>query len=142
MLPFTFQVKISKKYALVYCTLKYKSNIFLLIFTWKVKGNIFGYLYTNQTYILFFHMKLQNFEFKNYLNHYLKRSDHFHGTLKFLHTVSVSSSDSLVIGFRCMLYKWDQLLNLLFSLPLTLLYINYFLTLIKHYFCSQFYNYM
>jgi hypothetical protein len=45
----------------------------------------------------FFHMKLQNFEFKNYLNHYLKRSDHFHGTLKFFHTVSVSSSDSLVI---------------------------------------------
>jgi hypothetical protein len=27
MLPFAFQVKISKKYALVYCTLKYKSNI-------------------------------------------------------------------------------------------------------------------
>ena len=26
-------------------------------------------------------------------------------------TVSVSSSDSLVIGFRCMFYKWDQLLN-------------------------------
>jgi hypothetical protein len=51
-------------------------------------------------------MKLQNFEFKNYLNHYLKRSDHFLGTLKFLHTVSVSSSDSLVIGFRCMFYKW------------------------------------
>ena len=42
---------------------------------------------------------------KNYLNHYLKRSDHFLGTLKFLHTVSVSSSDSLVIGFRCMFYK-------------------------------------
>ena len=56
-------------------------------------------------------MKLQNFEFKNYLNHYLKLSDHFLGTLKFLHTVSVSSSDSLVIGFRCMFYKWDQLLN-------------------------------
>ena len=55
--------------------------------------------------IFFFHMKLQNFEFKNYLNHYLKRSDHFLGTLKFLHTVSVSSSDSLVIGFRCMFYK-------------------------------------
>ena len=36
---------------------------------------------------------------------YLKRSDHFLGTLKFLHTVSVSSSDSLVIGFRCMFYK-------------------------------------
>ena len=50
-------------------------------------------------------MNLQNIEFKNYLNHYLKRSDHFHGTLKFLHTVSVSSSDSLVIGFRCMFYK-------------------------------------
>ena len=29
MLPFTFQVKISKKYALVYCTLKYKSNILI-----------------------------------------------------------------------------------------------------------------
>ena len=85
-------------------------RVFLLIFTWKVKGNIFGYLYANQTYI-FFHMKLQNFEFKNYLNHYLKRSDHFLGTLKFLHIVSVSSSDSLVIGFRCMFYKWDQLLN-------------------------------
>jgi hypothetical protein len=56
------------------------------------------FYYTNQTYIFFFHMKLQNFEFKNYLNHYLKRSDHFLGTLKFLHTVSVSSSDSLVIG--------------------------------------------
>jgi hypothetical protein len=63
-------------------------RVFLLIITWKVKGNIFGYLYTNQTYIFFFHMKLQNFDFKNYLNHYLKRSDHFHGTLKFLHTVS------------------------------------------------------
>jgi hypothetical protein len=58
-------------------------------------------------------MKLQNFEFKNYLNHYLKRGDHFLGSLKFLHTVSVEVSD-----------------------------INYFLTLIKHYFCSQFYNYM
>ena len=52
-------------------------------------------------------MKLQNFEFKKKinLNHYLKRSDHFLGTLKFLHTVSVSSSDSLVIGFSCMFYK-------------------------------------
>ena len=53
----------------------------------------------------FFHRKLQNFEFNNYLHHYLKRSDHFLGTLKFYHTVSVSSSDSLVIGFRCMFYK-------------------------------------
>ena len=78
-------------------------------FYWSLL-NIFGYLYTNQTYI-FFHMKLQNFEFKNYLNHCLKRSDHFLGTLKFFHTVSVSSTDSLVIGFRCMFYKWDQLLN-------------------------------
>ena len=94
-----------------FCILMYNiPTRILLIFTWKVKGNIFGYLYTNQTYI-FFHMKLQNFEFKNYLNHYLKRSEHFLGTLKFLHTVSVSSSDSLVIGFRCMFYKWDQLLN-------------------------------
>ena len=95
---------------LLYFNVLYQ-RVFLLIFTWKVKGNIFGYLYTNQTYILFFPMKLQNFEFKNYLNHYLKRSDYFLGTLKFLHTVSVSSSDSLVIGFRCMFYKWDQLLN-------------------------------
>ena len=53
----------------------------------------------------FFHRKLQNFEFKNYLHHYLKRSDNFLGTLKFYHTVSVSSSDFLVIGFRCMFYK-------------------------------------
>ena len=30
-------------------------------------------------------------------------------------TVSVSSSDSLVIGFSCMFYKWDQLLNSLFE---------------------------
>ena len=28
-------------------------RVFLLIFTWKVKGNIFGYLYANQTYIYF-----------------------------------------------------------------------------------------
>ena len=42
---------------------------------------------------------------------HLWSSDHFLGTLKFLHTVSVSSSDSLIIGFRCMFYKWDQLLN-------------------------------
>ena len=56
-------------------------------------------------HIFFFHMKLPNFEFKNYLNHYLKRSDHFLGTLKFLQTVSVSSTDSLLIGFRCMIYK-------------------------------------
>ena len=28
-------------------------------------------------------------------------TDVYIGTLKFLHTVSVSSSDSLVIGFRC-----------------------------------------
>ena len=54
------------------------------------------FVYKSNLYF-FFHMKLQNFEFKNYLNHYLKRSDHFLGTLKFLHTVSVSSSDSLVI---------------------------------------------
>jgi hypothetical protein len=53
----------------------------------------------------FFHRKLQNFEFKNYLHHYLKRSDNFLGTRKFYHTVSVSSSDSLVIGFRFMFYK-------------------------------------
>ena len=94
-----------------FCILMLYQRVFLLIFTWKVKGNIFGYLYTNQAFIFCFHMKLQNFEFKNYLNHYLKRSDHFLGTFKFLHTVSVSSSDSLVIGFRCMFYKWDQLLN-------------------------------
>jgi hypothetical protein len=50
-------------------------------------------------------MKLQNFEFKNYLNHYLKRSDQFLGTLKFLHTVSVSSSDVHVL-FRN--YKMDE----------------------------------
>ena len=62
------------------------------------------FVYKSSLYF-FFHMKLQNFEFKNYLNHYLKRSDNFLGTLKFLHTVSVSSSDSLVIGFRCMFYK-------------------------------------
>ena len=36
---------------------------------------------------------------------HLWSSDHFLGTLKILHTVSVSSSDSLVIGFRCMFYK-------------------------------------
>ena len=54
------------------------------------------FVYKSILYI-FFHMKLQNFEFKNYLHHYLKRSDHFLGTLKFLHTVSVSSSDSFVI---------------------------------------------
>ena len=95
---------------LLHFNVQYTNAYFLLIFTWKAKGNIFGYLYTNQTYI-FFHMKLQNFEFKNYLNHYLKSSDHFLGTLKFLHTVSVSSSHSLVIGFRCMFYKWDLLLN-------------------------------
>jgi hypothetical protein len=34
---------------------------FLLIFTWKVKGNIFGYLYTNQTYILFFSYEIAEF---------------------------------------------------------------------------------
>ena len=62
------------------------------------------FVYKSNLYF-FFHKKLQNFEFKNYLNHYLKRNDHFLGTLKFLPTVSVSSSDSLVIGFRCMLYK-------------------------------------
>jgi hypothetical protein len=33
-------------------------------------------------------MKLQNFEFKNYLNHYLKRSDLFLGNLKFYYTKS------------------------------------------------------
>ena len=39
-------------------------------------------------------MKLQNFEFKNYLNHYLKRSDHFLGTLKFLRTPRTPPSKS------------------------------------------------
>ena len=39
MLPFTFQVKISKKYALVYCTLKYKSN--MLLKKKKISGNFF-----------------------------------------------------------------------------------------------------
>jgi hypothetical protein len=55
------------------------------------------YLYLPMDVCTIFLQKLQNFEFKNYLNHYLKRSDHFLGTLKYLHTVSVSSSDSLVI---------------------------------------------
>jgi hypothetical protein len=59
----------------------------------------YTFLTKNSDYNLFV---IKNFEFKNYLNHYLKRSDHFLGTLKFLHTVSVSSSDSLVIGFLCM----------------------------------------
>ena len=40
MLPFTFQVKISKKYALVYCTLKYKSNI-LIKKKKTISGNLF-----------------------------------------------------------------------------------------------------
>ena len=94
-----------------FCILMYNipTRIFTVLYL-KSKRQHFRVFYANQTYI-FFHMKLQNFEFKNYLNHYLKRSDHFLGTLKFLHTVSVSSSDSLVIGFRCMFYKWHQLLN-------------------------------
>ena len=83
-------------------------NIPMRIFTdlyLKSKRQHFRVFVYKSNLYFFFHMKLQNFEFKNYLNHYLKRSDHFHGTLKFLHTVSVSSSDSLVIGFRCMFYK-------------------------------------
>jgi hypothetical protein len=36
-----------------FCILMLYQRVFLLIFTWKVKGNIFGYLYTNQTYIFF-----------------------------------------------------------------------------------------
>ena len=91
---------------------------YFCILMYNIPTRIFTHLYLRFSgicihikLIFFFHMKLQNFEFKNYLNHYLKRSDHFFGTLKFLHTVSVSSSDSLVIGFRCMFYKWDQLLN-------------------------------
>jgi hypothetical protein len=50
------------------------------------------------------HQLLQNFEFKNYLNHYLKRSNHFLGTLKFLHTVSVSSSSVNKSFVRVRLY--------------------------------------
>ena len=37
-----------------FCILMLYQRVFLLIFTWKVKGNNFGYLYTNQTYIFFF----------------------------------------------------------------------------------------
>ena len=38
---------------LLYFNVQYTNAYFLLIFTWKAKGNIFGYLYTNQTYIFF-----------------------------------------------------------------------------------------
>ena len=89
-----------------FCILMY--NIPMRIFTdlyLKSKRQHFRVFVYKSNLYFFFHMKLQHFEFKNYLNHYLKRSDHFHGTLKFLHTVSVSLSDSLIIGFRCMLYK-------------------------------------
>ena len=78
---------------------------YFCILMYNIPTRIFTNLYLKskrQHFRVFVYMKLQNFEFKNY---YLKRSDHFLGTLKFLHTVSVSSSDSLVIGFRCMFYK-------------------------------------
>ena len=95
-----------------FCILMYNipTRIFTDLYLKSKRQHFRVFVYKSNLYI-FFHMKLQNFEFKNYLNHYLKRSDHFLGTLKFLHTVSVSSSDSLVIDFRCMFYKWDQLLN-------------------------------
>ena len=95
-----------------FCILMYNipTRIFPDLYLKSKRQHFRVFVYKSNLYF-FFHMKLQNFEFKNYLNYYLKRSDHFLGTLKFLHTVSVSSSDSLVIGFRCMFYKWDQLLN-------------------------------
>ena len=95
-----------------FCILMYNisTRMFTDLYLKSKRQHFRVFVYKSNLYF-FFHMKLQNFEFKNSLNHYLKRSDHFLRTLKFLHTVSVSSSDSLVIGFRCMFYKWDQLLN-------------------------------
>jgi hypothetical protein len=88
------------------CTRKCEQILCPCTFILFISTNGCLYNFFKSNLYFFLHMKLQNFEFKNYLNHYLKRSDHFLGTLKFLHTVSVSSSDSLVIGFRCMFYKW------------------------------------
>ena len=86
---------------LLYFNVQYTNAYFTDLYLKSKRQHFRVFVYKSNIYF-FFHMKLQNFDFKNYLNHYLKRSDHFHGTLKFLHTVSVSSSDSLVIGFRCM----------------------------------------
>jgi hypothetical protein len=95
----------------------YKSNLYFF-FIWKIikwtkilgqenKQDWIHFVLLDETRKVKGKLKSKfNFEFKNYLNHYSKRSDHFLGALKFLHTVSVSSSDSLVIGFRCMFYKW------------------------------------
>ena len=90
---------------LLYFNVQYTNAFFTDLYLKSKRQHFRVFVYKSNLYTFFFHMKLQNFEFKNYLNHYLKRSDHFLGTLKFLHTVSVSSSDSLVIGFRCMFYK-------------------------------------
>ena len=89
-----------------FCILMYNipTRIFTDLYLKSKRQHFRVFVYKSNLYF-FFHMQLQNFEFKNYLNHYLKRSDHFLGTLKFLHTVSVSSSDSLVIGFLFMFYK-------------------------------------
>ena len=81
-----------------FCILMYNipKRIFTDLYLKSKRQHFWVFVYKSNLY--FFHMKLQNFEFKNYLNHFL-------GTFKFLHTVSFSSSDSLVIGFRCMFYK-------------------------------------
>ena len=73
-----------------FCILMYNipTRIFTDLYLKSKRKHFRVFVYKSNLYF-FFHMKLQNFEFKNYLNHYLKRSDHFLGTLKFLHTVSV-----------------------------------------------------
>jgi hypothetical protein len=94
-----------------FCILMYNipTRIFIDLYLKNKRQHFRVFVYKSNLY--FFSYEIAEFRIKNYLNHYLKRSDHFLGTLKFLHTISVSSSDSLVIGFRCMFYKWDQLLN-------------------------------
>jgi hypothetical protein len=88
-----------------YTFLAKNSDYNLFVINYNIPTRIFTdlYLKSKRQHFRVWNMKLQNFEFKNYLNHYLKRSDHFLGTLKFLHTVSVSSSDSLVISYPKML---------------------------------------
>ena len=94
-----------------FCILMYNipTRIFTDLYLKSKRQHFRVFVYKSNLY--FFSYKIAEFRIQELFEPLFKRSDHFLGTLKLLHTISVSSSDSLVIGFRCMFYKWDQLLN-------------------------------
>ena len=69
-----------------FCTLMYNipTRIFTDLYLKSKRQHFRVFIYKSNLYIFFFfHKKLQNFEFKNYLNHYSKRVPIFLGHSSF-----------------------------------------------------------